>query len=115
MQQNTTLGLFDTQHEIKQMIAKFEEVNIAEELTNTLKSISKESGYNCLGFIDFCPVSASSYEEKVYGEISAELANANPIESQSQSNRKANRTTYSTEPLIQPDLRLQIHSICNFA
>ncbi|WP_206076650.1 helix-turn-helix transcriptional regulator [Pseudoalteromonas rubra] len=74
MQQNTTLGLFDTQHEIKQMIAKFEQVNIADELTNTLKSISKESGYKCLGFIDFCPVSASSYEENVYGEISAELA-----------------------------------------
>ncbi|BBN83230.1 hypothetical protein PA25_32150 [Pseudoalteromonas sp. A25] len=54
-------------------IAMFEAVEQDELLTRTLRDIASNSGYECLAFIDYAPLSTTNYKQYIYGQYSVEV------------------------------------------
>ncbi|WP_125783143.1 helix-turn-helix transcriptional regulator [Pseudoalteromonas rubra] len=64
-------NLFKGSRPLHEPIAQLEAVQQGSELTQVLKTIAKHSGYECLAFIDYAPVSTTTYEQHQYGKYSA--------------------------------------------
>ncbi|QTL36466.1 helix-turn-helix transcriptional regulator [Pseudoalteromonas viridis] len=64
---------FNNRKMLNNSVALFEAVEQAEQLTKTLQDIASRSGYECLAFIDYAPVSTTNYQQHVYGQYDADI------------------------------------------
>ncbi|MAD90550.1 MAG: hypothetical protein CMK64_12655 [Pseudoalteromonas sp.] len=58
---------------IKDSIDNLESIRQAEELTQALNIIAIESGYECLAFIDYAPLSTTAFQQHTYGLYSKDI------------------------------------------
>ncbi|MBD1581833.1 helix-turn-helix domain-containing protein [Pseudoalteromonas sp. S16_S37] len=66
-------GPFKNSSVLNDSIAQFETVQHGVELTNTLSDIALSSGYECLAFIDYAPMSTATYQKHLYGKYGADV------------------------------------------
>ena len=71
--ENDFYNAFKSSVVLNDAITKFESVEQSTELTNTLCEIAQSSGYECLAFIDYAPLSTTKYHKYLYGKYGAEV------------------------------------------
>ncbi|TMP30892.1 helix-turn-helix transcriptional regulator [Pseudoalteromonas rubra] len=65
--------LFASNHLLKSSIEQFEAIEQGEQLSGVLQEIASQSGYECLAFVDFMPMSTTVYDMNLYGHYHSAL------------------------------------------
>ncbi|CAH9063338.1 hypothetical protein PSECIP111951_02883 [Pseudoalteromonas holothuriae] len=64
---------FNSRSVLNDSMTKFENVEQGKQLTTTLSDIALSSGYECLAFIDYAPLSTKTYQRHLYGKYCTEV------------------------------------------